>query len=85
MCLCCGREGPEALVNLAQDEGEGLLVQLRVLAQLADGGGVVYGARLLPDERAHHIVPPPQAAVLPAGRAQRLNEILSYRRMPSGL
>ena len=71
MYLCCGWEGPKALVNLAQDERESLLVKLGVFAKLADGSGIVHSAGLLPDEGAHHVVPPSQAAILPAGKPQR--------------
>ena len=72
MYLCCCWEGQKALVDLAEDEGEGLLVELGVLAKLADRSGIAHSAGLLPDQRAHHVVPPSQAPVLPADGAMVL-------------
>ena len=68
MNLCCCWEGPEALIYLAENEGEGLLVELGVLTELTNRSGIVDSAGLLPDKGAHHTVPPSQASVLPAGR-----------------
>lgn len=70
MYLCCGWEGSQALVDFAQNEGECLLVELSVLTKLADWCGIIHSVRLLPDQAAHHVVPPSQPPILPAGAAE---------------
>ena len=57
-----GRQSAQALVDLADDFAEGVLVQFCVLAKLADRSAI--GPLL--HQLAHHAIPAPEAPILPA-------------------